>query len=93
MQKTWQLLIGEGLRLARVTRRETLRGVSQAVHVHHTDISKIERGIRADMTMSQVVRLAQHYDLCLAVLVADAGLCQRQNRQLVLAVGTDDVIT
>ena len=74
MQKSWQLLIGEGLRVARVTRRETLRGVSQAVHVHHTDISKIERGMRADMTMSQVVRLARHYQMSLQSLMAEAGL-------------------
>ena len=74
MEKSWQLLIGEGLRVARVTRRETLREVSQEVRVHHTDISKIERGIRADMTMSQIVRLAQYYHLSLENLMAQAKL-------------------
>ena len=55
----WKKTVGDKLHQLRRDRRETLREVADKVHVNYTDISKLERGKRPQITFDAVVKLAE----------------------------------
>lgn len=60
-RNTWQKPVGVTLHNLRREKRLTLREVATYVHVHYSDLSKLERGERPQITFGAIVKLANFY--------------------------------
>ena len=67
-QQAWQKPLGAALHAVRTSRRLPMHQVSQAVNMHTTDISKLERGVRPGITFEAIIKLATFYGLPLDAL-------------------------
>lgn len=61
--------LGDNLRRIRKYRNYTLRQLSFRTGIDHSDISKIEREIRTDVTIQTVIKLAEALEVSLDDLV------------------------
>ena len=57
--------IGQNLHTIRNARKETLQGVASEIGVTHPVISKIENGRYPTLQLGLLVKLCNHYNICL----------------------------
>ena len=69
----WQTQLGNTLHALRYGRRVNQEDVAQAVHMHVTDLSKLERGQRPRIPFATILRLAQYYGVSLDYLAGRDG--------------------
>lgn len=65
----WKKPLGDKLHQLRRDRRLTLRELAAQVHVNYTDISKLERGERPQITFEAVLKLADFYRVSIDALL------------------------